>query len=84
MPVGRTDRREFIAGLGSAAAWSVVSRAQQSGRMRRIGVLASLPLPPLQKFARKLQQLGYSEDRLQIEYRFAEGHDDQYPVLQNN
>jgi hypothetical protein len=32
-------RREFIAGLGSAAAWSVVARAQQGGPMRRIGML---------------------------------------------
>jgi len=32
-------RREFIAGLGSAAAWRVVARAQQADRMRRIGVL---------------------------------------------
>jgi putative tryptophan/tyrosine transport system substrate-binding protein len=75
-------RRTFIAGLGGAVAWPVAARAQQPGRIRRIGVLASLPLPPLQRFAQKLQQLGYSEDRnLQIEYRFAEGHDDQYPIL---
>jgi putative ABC transport system substrate-binding protein len=32
-------RREFIAGLGSAAAWSVVARAQQGERVRRIGLL---------------------------------------------
>jgi hypothetical protein len=32
-------RREFIAGLGSAAASPLVARAQQGERVRRIGVL---------------------------------------------
>src|SRR6516164_6987029 len=62
-------RREFIAGLGSAAAWPVVVRAQQGNRVRRIGVL--MPLDEndaeakifVSAFTQTLSDLGWAEDR---------------------
>jgi putative ABC transport system substrate-binding protein len=55
-------RRQFMMLVGgSAAAWPLAARAQQGERMRRIGILASQPLPPLERFARKLGEYGYIE-----------------------
>jgi putative ABC transport system substrate-binding protein len=62
-------RREFIAGLGSAAAWPVVARGQQADRVRRIGVLMPLDendpeaITVLSAFARGLAELGWTDGR---------------------
>jgi putative ABC transport system substrate-binding protein len=70
-------RREFIAGLGGAAAWPVVARAQQVDRVRRVGMLSggysnSDPqgLEPVTAFRQGLAKLGWVEDRnLRIDLR---------------
>ena len=62
-------RRTFIAGLGSAAAWPAVARAQQGERVRRIGVLMQLDEnDPLAKarisaFIQALTDLGWTDGR---------------------
>jgi putative ABC transport system substrate-binding protein len=64
--------------LGSAAvAWPLALRAQQSGQMRRIGVLMPLARGDpegqarITAFVQGLQKLGWTEGRnLQIEYRW--------------
>src|SRR5947207_604848 len=74
------NRREFMSLLGGAAvAWPLAARAQQSERVRTIGILASQPLPPIQRFARKLRDYGYVEGQnLRLVSRFAEGRDERY------
>jgi putative ABC transport system substrate-binding protein len=62
-------RREFIAGLGSAAAWPLAVRAQQADRVRRIGVLMvgdeNDPFTNLRlsAFTRALADAGWTEGR---------------------
>jgi putative ABC transport system substrate-binding protein len=72
-------RREFMVLLGgAAAAWPIAGRAQQSERMRRIGVLMGLAAgdPEAQSrvvaFENGLRELGWVKGRdLSIEYRWA-------------
>jgi putative ABC transport system substrate-binding protein len=77
-------RREFIAGLGSAAAWPVVARAQQPA-MPVIGILVSgrTVRPPnyLPGFFQGLSEIGYVEGRnVAVEFRGADQYD-QLPAL---
>jgi putative ABC transport system substrate-binding protein len=64
-------RREFITLLGGAAAWPLAARAQQPGKVARIGFLgATFDVPERQAFLKQLRELGFSEGgNLVIEYR---------------
>jgi putative ABC transport system substrate-binding protein len=84
MPVNRLRRRELIGLLVGAAAGAPLAASGQPSpaRVRRIGLLASSPLRPLDSFRSKLRELGYIEGRnVVIEARFAEGRDARYPEL---
>jgi putative tryptophan/tyrosine transport system substrate-binding protein len=79
-------RRAFIAGLGGAAAWPMVARAQQSERVSKIGVLwpgVTFPPPPrMEAFRQALRQLGYVEGQnVAIELRYAQGGPQELPRL---
>jgi putative tryptophan/tyrosine transport system substrate-binding protein len=74
------QRREVISLLSGAAAWPLTARAQQPGRIPRIGILSvfSESDPEAQAWIRalmqRLEQLGWVNGRnVQIEFRFADG-----------
>jgi putative tryptophan/tyrosine transport system substrate-binding protein len=76
-------RREFISLIGGAAAWPLTARAQEPGRVRRVGVLLALAdsdpegKARIAAFQRELQNLGWTEGRnVLIEYRWASGDTD--------
>ena len=82
MPV-TIRRREVIAMLGGAAAWPLAARAQQGGRMRRVGVLQNLASDDpaeqarLMAFGQGLQELGWTiGQNVRIENRWSAGDPD--------
>src|SRR5262245_45716808 len=75
-------RREFVAGLGGAAAWHRWARAQPVA-MPQVGVLAGTNVsPPFAAFRRALQEVGYVEDQnVSVVHRWAGGRYDLLPML---
>ena len=78
-------RREFIAGLGSAAAWPQVARGQQPA-MPVIGFISSRSpgesASVVAAFQQGLSDTGYVESKnVKIEHRWAEGHFDRLPAI---
>ena len=71
-------RRKFLAGIGAAAVWPAVLRAQQPGKSATIGLLASSTAaaerPRRVAFVSRLAELGWVDGRnLMIEHRAAQG-----------
>src|SRR5262245_29511675 len=79
------NRRAFIGTFaGSPLAVPGVGKAQQAGKVYRIGVLfGGSPGDPLaESFKRGLSDLGYVEGRnINVEYRWGEGRGDRLPGL---
>jgi putative ABC transport system substrate-binding protein len=79
-------RREFIVGLGSAAAWPLAARAQQPG-VPVIGFLLPESADDDYKiitvpFLQGLKETGYVEGQtVKVEYRYAENQLDRLPAL---
>jgi putative ABC transport system substrate-binding protein len=73
-------RRAFITLLGGAAAWPLAARAQQGGRMRRIGVLTvrdqndPLTKTYISAFTQALADAGWTDGRnVRMDFRAAGG-----------
>jgi putative ABC transport system substrate-binding protein len=82
-------RREFIAGLGGAAAWPLAVRAQQGNRVRRIGVLIGgrdqndrLAKAYVSAFTKALADLGWTDGRnVRMDLRWGSGDTNRIQAL---
>src|SRR5215475_10257023 len=78
------NRRQFIVGLGSAAAWPLVARAQQQGRpvVGVLSVAARGTTVASSAFRQGLSQMGFVEGRnVTFEYREADGVYGRLPAM---
>ena len=79
-------RRDFFSLVGGAAAWPVVARAQQPGKLRVIGFSGlstrSAESELVAAFAQRLHELGWIENRtIRIEYRWSEGRAERHAQI---
>src|SRR5262245_14795365 len=79
-------RRDFVSLLGASAVWPLVARAQQAGKVWRIGVLGGAPLPVLSQnysgFLQGMRELGYIEGKDFVsELRAADNSYERLPSL---
>jgi putative tryptophan/tyrosine transport system substrate-binding protein len=79
-------RRQFIAGLGGAAAWPLVARAQPSSKLPTIGFLGTSAASSWSAwtaaFVQRLGELGWTERRtVAIEYRWGQGRTERFAEI---
>jgi ABC-type uncharacterized transport system substrate-binding protein len=78
MQFDQFKRREFITLLDGAAAWTLAARAQQSERMRRIGLLMVSQVH-IGAFLQGLRRSGWTlGENVQIDYRWGASNTDLY------
>src|SRR4029077_12354672 len=82
----RMKRREFIAGLGSAAAMPLAAGPQQVPPLLVVGVLNFVSIEAyadrIASFRQGLKDTGLVEGQgLLLEYRSADGHEERLPAL---
>ena len=80
-------RRQFIAVLGGAAAWSLAARAQQGNRVRRIGVLMPydeddpVAKARISAFTQALAGLGWTDRNMRMDVRWGGGDSNRIRAL---
>jgi putative tryptophan/tyrosine transport system substrate-binding protein len=75
-------RRDLTAILVAATLMPLAAAAQQSLKVRSVGILAPGPLHPIASFKQRLRELGWIEGlNIRFEERWAEGDDTVYPTF---
>jgi putative ABC transport system substrate-binding protein len=77
-------RRTFVGGMAAVMATPFAAKAQQAGKVYRVGILTpgSSPPGPLEALREGLHDHGYIDGKnLVLEWRFAEGQNERLPGL---